>query len=475
MKKHEGDEFFKKNSVVLGPMDDMIFKKVKREADIINDLIKRHKKDYPIIPKLTEDVFESLYKIDPELEKMRNMDRKYEMNHTLMECAMELQDYQMLRGYTHLDEFSSAICGEVITEELMLMHREAKEEAEKAAKDLEEQMKKDPSMGKSKIAGASDKLKNKLMKQLIKERMPEKMKNAIRDSVEKMKDFSSIDSAWGTDPGHDQKLPFKEKMEIAKKLKESEKMAQITKMAGKMRNIAITSRRSRISPGTSEIFEVEEGDDIGRVLPSELAYYKIPKARKIFMKKLAMKELLQYKLIDRAMDEKGPIVICIDNSGSMSGDPEIWSKALAVGMIELAMKDKRTLIVNHYGSSCDPIKKYIFNPNENNTLQLIDMSEFFLGGGTDFVKPLNEARKDISDRLEDADIVFITDGICGVPDQWVEDFNKWRHEKKVKVYSFLVDFVNESPDVLKEFSDMVMPSSHLDNSNRTELELYKNI
>ena len=57
----------------------------------------------------------------------------------------------------------------------------------------------------------------------------------------------------------------------------------------------------------------------------------------------------------------------------------------------------------------------------------------------------------------------------------MEEYNKWKKDKKVRVYSFLVDFVNEDPDVLKEFSDVVMPASHLDNSNKTELELYKMI
>jgi len=475
MSRSEYDEFRKKNSIVLGHMDDMIFKKVQREAEIIDNLIKKYLKNFKTIPKLTEDVFESLYKLTPELEKIRNMDSKFEMNHTLMDSAMDLQDYKMLRGYTHLDEFSAAICSEVIVEELMLMHKDATKTAEEMCKELEKELGKDPSNSKQKIKKILKANKKNLINELIKKNSPEALKNAIREAIQKSKEFSSIESAWGTEAGYDQKMPFKEKMEIAKKLKECDKLRQITKMAGRMRNVAITARRSRIAPGTSEIFDIEEGDDISRVLPSELAYYKIPQTRKIFLKKLATKSLLQYQLIDRTMSEKGPIVICIDNSGSMHGEPEVWSKALAIGMIELAMKDKRELIVNHYGSSCDPIEKFVFKPRENNTLKLIEMAEYFIGGGTDFVKPLNEARADINDRLEDADIVFITDGICCVPEKWVEDFNKWKDEKKVKVYSFLVDFVNESPDVLNEFSDIVMPSSHLDSSNQTELELYKMI
>jgi len=463
-----------KNSIVTNPMDYLIFELVNKDCEIISDLISKHQKDFETIPKLSEDVFESLYKALPELEDLNDMDIDHEVNHMMMNHGLGLPDYKMLRGYTKLDEFSSVICSEVITEELMLFHKEVIKPIEEAIEKLKEKLKKDKKSPEA-IAAAAEKAFRKMYNKACKDGLEEVMSRATRSAINQSSEMSSLDSAWGRESGSEQRLPFKEKMAIAKKLKADPKLRQITKMAGKMRNVALSSRKSRISPGTSEVFEVKEGSDVPNILPSELAMYYVKEFRPLFLKRLAAGELLEYELIDRERDQKGPIVICIDNSGSMCGDAEVWSKAIAIGMYELACKDNRKMIVNHFSSASDPIKKFVFEPNTNNTEKLIEMASFFLGGGTDFEKPLSDARNDIDENLPDADIIFITDGICNVGDAFLEDFLEWKKEKKVRIYSFLVDIIGNDMDILYKFSDMAMPASHLTNDNNTELDLYKMI
>ena len=463
-----------KNAVKMNPMDELILRKVNDECDTIRELILRHKKEFKTIPELSADVFESLYKLSPEIKEQSEMDRDFIMNHALMHHSFELDDYKMLHGYTKGDEFSSTVCSEVITEELMLFHKEVEEAVQEALSDLEAKLAKQ-GMSDKQIQAALGKAHDKMYDAKVKGNLADVMRRAVREAIHKQSEMSDLESAWGRESGCEQKLSFKEKMEIAKRIEKEPKLKEITKKAGRMRNVALSARKSRIAPGTSEIHNIKQGDDLARVLPTELALAHTKEFEMLFMKRLACGELLEYELIDREFKERGPIVICIDNSGSMSGDPEIWSKAIAVGMLELAFKDKRELIVNHFGSESDPIEKFVFKPGENNTMKLIDMASFFLGGGTDFMKPLDSAREDINERLPDADVVFITDGICDVNDAWLEEFMEWKKENKVRIYSFLVDFFNNDLDVLYKFSDYAMPASHLEGDNRTEIDLYKKI
>ena len=463
-----------KNAVNVNPMDELIFRKVNEECDTIKSLIKRYKKDFKTIPELSEDVFESLYKIDPKIKEESEMNSEFIMNHALMNHSFELDDYKMLHGYTKGDEFSSTVCGEVITEELMLFHKEVEEEIQEALSEIKADLE-GKGVSESKIKGKIQAAHDKMYKAKVKGEIEDVMRRAVRSALKKQDEMSNLEHAWGRESGNEQKLSFKEKVEIAERLEKEPKLKKITEKAGRMRNVALSARKSRIAPGTSEVHDIKQGDDLARVLPTELAMAHVEEFYMLFMKKLACSELLEYELIDREFTERGPIIICIDNSGSMSGDPEIWSKAIAVGMLELAFKDKRELIVNHFGSEIDDIKKFVFKPGENNTMKLIDMASFFLGGGTDFIKPLNESRNDINERLPDADIVFITDGICDVNDARLKKFMEWKKENKVRIYSFLVDFFNNSLDILYKFSDYAMPSSYLADDNKTELDLYKKI
>ena len=50
----------------------------------------------------------------------------------------------------------------------------------------------------------------------------------------------------------------------------------------------------------------------------------------------------------------------------------------------------------------------------------VDAAETFLGGGTDFQTPVNDALRLMDEEdLENADIVFITDGECKLPDKYL--------------------------------------------------------
>ena len=70
----------------------------------------------------------------------------------------------------------------------------------------------------------------------------------------------------------------------------------------------------------------------------------------------------------------------------------------------------------------------------------MDAAECFLGGGTDFETPLKEAiRLMEAEGFENADVVFLTDGDCALPEAFAEPFRAAQSEKGFSVTGVLLD------------------------------------
>jgi hypothetical protein len=65
------------------------------------------------------------------------------------------------------------------------------------------------------------------------------------------------------------------------------------------------------------------GGDLARILPSEMLRFLDPLTEDKAMLDLIEGRMLQYEIRGKQKKGKGPIVICIDSSGSMDGSPEI--------------------------------------------------------------------------------------------------------------------------------------------------------
>lgn len=112
-------------------------------------------------------------------------------------------------------------------------------------------------------------------------------------------------------------------------------------------------------------------------------------------------------------------------------------------------------------------------------LEVLDMAEYFEGGGTTFEPPLNLARTKIETEKDfsKADIVFITDGQSVVRNDWLTNFNEWKKTKGVKVYSVLIDASYNYQTSLDEFSDSVLKLSEIteDSFDKTASVLFRTV
>src|SRR3972149_4390265 len=117
---------------------------------------------------------------------------------------------------------------------------------------------------------------------------------------------------------------------------------------------------------------------------------------------------------------RGPIILLIDNSGSMGAGEggitrEMWAKAMGLAMAEIALRDKRAIDFINFSSRTEMSKHVVSHalPPDERIRALIAVAEEYYGGGTDFEAPLDEAFTDVETaQFKKADVILVTDGDC---------------------------------------------------------------
>jgi len=146
------------------------------------------------------------------------------------------------------------------------------------------------------------------------------VRRSVQDALQDVKETSELIDAWGTEPGQLIQLPAEQRLELAQKLAGKDKLKKLAGMLGRFRLMAIHSQKTKINHGLDDVHDMETSNDLGKVLPSELVYLRHSVLKKQFQRKFTEGQLLQYKLRGREKAGKGPIVCCVDSSGSMGGD-----------------------------------------------------------------------------------------------------------------------------------------------------------
>lgn len=168
-----------------------------------------------------------------------------------------------------------------------------------------------------------------------------------------------------------------------------------------------------------EIDRIETGDNLERVIPVELSM-----PEDIFYKKFATKELQQFsspgknkpvKIAEQKNDPrltKGPIIVSIDTSGSMSGRPEKIAFSLLKQLLRMAKKQKRACFLISFSVR----SKSIDLAKPGNWSKVDSFLENSFTGGTDGEQMLAEAIQVLQNgTYKMADILIISDFEFPVP------------------------------------------------------------
>lgn len=195
------------------------------------------------------------------------------------------------------------------------------------------------------------------------------------------------------------------------RIKDSARLRRIAELAGRLERIAAAKARSTVKPGVGEVHGIETGDDISRLLPSELVALRRAQTRLVFLSRLVQRRALTYGMKGKEPQARGPIVVLLDESASMrEAHKDIWSKAVCLALLSTATRQKRAW---HLVAFNGTIRREVEVPAGQATPALIQQAlDSGCAGGTDFDAPVLKAAEIIqkSKTMKQADVVVITDG-----------------------------------------------------------------
>ncbi len=195
---------------------------------------------------------------------------------------------------------------------------------------------------------------------------------------------------------------------LAARLKLDERLRRIATLAGRFKRIAASKRRQRVKHGADEVTDVEQGADLGRALPVELAKLTHRLLRLDFMRALLERQALQYRLEGTVTLGKGPLVVLLDKSGSMDGPRDVWATAVALALLDQAQRERRAYALLGFDSR---VKfEAVVNPADALPEEGLFVS---CGGGTEIAAAITRGLEIIRTHpgaLRKADIVLVTDG-----------------------------------------------------------------
>lgn len=242
---------------------------------------------------------------------------------------------------------------------------------------------------------------------------------------------------------------------IASFLKKNHGLQEIAEKLGRMANEVDDPNKERVRSEdlkmveersdsvTDDIVGVHESDDLSKLLPNEAMFLAYPELEVIFYKHLVDKRLMNYRVqgaqrklrkvkaykrqTKQVEQDKGPFIVCIDASGSMNGFPEQCAKALAYGLMQIALAEDRDCYVIMFST-----QQITYELTKQDGLsEVLDFLSYSFHGGTDLGPVLDQSIALMSgEKYKNADLIVLSDFIApSQPDEMMNRINKLKENK----------------------------------------------
>lgn len=283
---------------------------------------------------------------------------------------------------------------------------------------------------------------------------------AVQSAAEKAEEVQSIIGAWSDDPGNLERNEVNEK--LLTKVRKSDVLKNVAKYLGRFREIFAQGKRNGYAYGRGEKYSLELGNDLSKALTSELAMLALPQTMPLFLRKYQRKQIKQYQRREPVYKGMGDMICCLDESDSTRGGANAWGKAVALALLEIAADGGRNFALVHF-SSRGRCQTDLFRPGAYTMSDKMAAAETFLSGGTNFETPMWESLRLMREEgFENADIVFITDGECEMPEHFLTELRQEQTERRFTITGILLD--SGSPGMefsLKAFCQNIYRTSEL--------------
>jgi uncharacterized protein with von Willebrand factor type A (vWA) domain len=207
-------------------------------------------------------------------------------------------------------------------------------------------------------------------------------------------------------------------------------------LLGKVRQIELSEKIERVKishcvdiplpdiNSREEIVGIRLGRDLEHVLPSEKALLADAETALLFDLKFVESRLMCFDMaglqtqqrhieqeVDRTVEEqekRGPMVLCVDTSASMTGAPETIAKAVTLFMAAKAREEERPCYLINFSTRIQTLDL----SGELGMAAIMDFLKMSFHGGTDAAPALDHALKVMKkDAYQKADLLMLSDFI----------------------------------------------------------------
>lgn len=278
-----------------------------------------------------------------------------------------------------------------------------------------------------------------------------------------IKDFGRL---WDLSEGIFETSGFEILEQFAKLLEQDQSLQELAEILGKQnraQSIFEKELRDKVVIKTEwhpqnayrgEIKGICFSNDISSVLPSELALMKNPATKKLFQLRFAQKQLLSFEYqrnAERTREEstqeevsiekkepKGPVIICVDTSGSMHGTPENIAKTVTFALSKIALEEERKCYLISFSTGIETLDMSDFKKGDS-LQKLVRFLQMSFNGGTDASPALQHAIKMLqSNDYKNADVLMISDFVMADLPNDLIDAIEVEKEKNTDFYSLVI-------------------------------------
>ncbi|HHW64560.1 MAG TPA: VWA domain-containing protein, partial [Rhodocyclaceae bacterium] len=219
------------------------------------------------------------------------------------------------------------------------------------------------------------------------------------------------------------------------------------------------ARRQRVPDMPGETRGIHRSGRIVRMLPAEAMLLGHPQLRLVWHARRAERTLLAYEDDDHLLDmrhasapvlrptprpapanrlELGPMLVCVDTSGSMRGGAEAVAKAVVLEAVRSAHAQGRGCLVFAFGGP-DEVLEMALGLDLDGVTRLARFLGQGFGGGTDIGAPLERAIARLEEsEWRNADLLIASDGEFGATPALAERLHAVRRERGLRVQGILI-------------------------------------
>ncbi|HJZ58636.1 MAG TPA: hypothetical protein VKE74_27085 [Gemmataceae bacterium] len=264
---------------------------------------------------------------------------------------------------------------------------------------------------------------------------------ALAGAREEVGELKEAAAALGMGPGSPGSNDPKAVAGLFRRVRSDPTLRRICELAGRYRRVAQSRQRRKATHGLDDMVGVEPGGELSRVLPHELAKLALPELEPDTLRRLAERQVLCREYHATEPVGKGPILVTVDESGSMSGERVHTAKALALALTWVARQQGRwCALVAYSGDSGERLLP--LPPGRWDESQLADWLTAFIGKGSDLDVPVRELPRmyqELRAPAADTDVIVITDARVRIPADVRDRFCAWKRSARARVIALVID------------------------------------